>query len=254
MLFEIAITPDRGDLLSIRGVVREIASLIDIEFNDDFFFTSVDNEAGILDFDVDLQSDGVKSYSLGYFEVSSLADTSLLYNNMLIANNVMGSCPISPLVDLGNYIMYLTGQPLHCFDYDKISGQLTVRFAKDGESIEALDGKTYKLSSDIVVIADDKQVQAIAGIIGSSASAVDLTTTKVIVESANFDKVLISKASSKLGISTASSSRFERGVDFSLPERTIKLFFKYGSNLFVLNTVSLQTYRVCSDSHLIDYR
>ena len=119
VLFEIAITPDRGDLLSIRGVVREIASLIDIEFNDDFFFTSVDNEAGILDFDVDLQSDGVKSYSLGYFEVSSLADTSLLYNNMLIAN-VMGSCPISPLVDLV-IISWPYRSAVALFDYDKIS-------------------------------------------------------------------------------------------------------------------------------------
>ena len=131
----------------------------------------------------------------------------------------IGLRPINALVDITNYLTFDRGRPLHVFDAKKVAGGLTVRRAEDGESLVALDGKTYRLDSDAVVIADDNGVESIAGIMGGQASGCDETTTEVLIESALWDPRAIARTGRRLGIVSDARYRFERGVDpaFALP-------------------------------------
>ena len=121
--------------------------------------------------------------------------------------------PISALVDITNYITFDRGRPLHVFDFAKVKGDLTVRRARPGESVLALDGKTYTLDESMVVIADENGVESIAGIMGGEHSGCDETTRDVLIESALWDPANIAQTGRKLGIMTDARYRFERGVD-----------------------------------------
>ncbi|MBV9953986.1 MAG: phenylalanine--tRNA ligase subunit beta [Pseudolabrys sp.] len=131
----------------------------------------------------------------------------------------IGLRPINTLVDITNFITYDRGRPLHVFDAKKVHGNLTVRRAKNGEQLLALDGKTYTLDEGVCVIADDKGVESLAGIMGGEASGCDETTTDVLIESALWDPLNIAQTGRKLGINSDARYRFERGVDpaFMLP-------------------------------------
>ena len=125
----------------------------------------------------------------------------------------IGLRPISALVDITNYITFDRGRPLHVFDFAKVTGDLTVRRAHSGESVLALDGKTYALDDSMVVIADANGVESIAGIMGGEHSGCDETTHDVLIESALWDPTNIAHTGRKLGITTDARYRFERGVD-----------------------------------------
>ncbi|KQO85237.1 phenylalanine--tRNA ligase subunit beta [Methylobacterium sp. Leaf90] len=131
----------------------------------------------------------------------------------------IGLRPINALVDITNYMTFDRGRPLHVFDARKVAGGLTVRRAEEGESLVALDGKTYRLDSEAVVIADGNGVESIAGIMGGEASGCDETTTDVLIEAALWDPRNIARTGRRLGIITDARYRFERGVDpaFTLP-------------------------------------
>lgn len=124
---------------------------------------------------------------------------------------VMEARPINLVVDLANYVMFETAQPLHAFDANKIQGALNVRFAHEGEKLEALDGKTYRLRSSDLVIADDQGPQALAGMIGGMKSGVTETTTSILLESAIFDPATVADTLRFHGIKTEGGYRFERG-------------------------------------------
>ncbi len=125
----------------------------------------------------------------------------------------IGLRPINALVDITNYITFDRGRPLHVFDAAKVSGALHVRRARAGESLLALDGKTYALDESMVVIADDNGVESIAGIMGGEHSGCDENTRDVLIESALWDPLNIAQSGRKLGIVTDARYRFERGVD-----------------------------------------
>ena len=125
----------------------------------------------------------------------------------------IGLRPISALVDITNYITFDRGRPLHVFDFAKVKGDLTVRRARPGESVLALDGKTYTLEESMVVIADANGVESIAGIMGGEHSGCDEATRDVLIESALWDPANIAQTGRKLGIMTDARYRFERGVD-----------------------------------------
>lgn len=131
----------------------------------------------------------------------------------------IGLRPINALVDITNYVTFDRGRPLHVFDAKKVKGNLTVRRAKEGEEVLALDGRTYKLDPGTVVIADASGVESIAGIMGGEHSGSDETTTDVLIESALWDPLNIAQSGRKLGIITDARYRFERGVDpaFTVP-------------------------------------
>jgi len=125
----------------------------------------------------------------------------------------IGLRPINALVDITNFITFDRGRPLHVFDAAKVHGNLTVRRAKNGEKLLALDGKTYTLDEATCVIADEKGVESLSGIMGGEASGCSDTTTDVLIESALWDELNIAQTGRKLGINSDARYRFERGVD-----------------------------------------
>ena len=127
--------------------------------------------------------------------------------------SAIGLRPISALVDITNYITFDRGRPLHVFDFAKVKGDLAVRRARSGESVLALDGKSYALDESMVVIADANGVESIAGIMGGEHSGCDESTRDVLIESALWDPANIAQTGRKLGIMTDARYRFERGVD-----------------------------------------
>jgi phenylalanyl-tRNA synthetase beta chain len=131
----------------------------------------------------------------------------------------IGLRPINALVDITNFITFDRGRPLHVFDAAKVHGNLTVRRAKNGEKLLALDGKTYTLDEGMCVIADDKGIESLSGIMGGEASGSSEKTTDVLIESALWDELNIAQTGRKLGINSDARYRFERGVDpaFMLP-------------------------------------
>jgi phenylalanyl-tRNA synthetase beta chain len=125
----------------------------------------------------------------------------------------IGLRPISTLVDITNYITFAYGRPLHVFDADKVKGNIRARMARDGEELAALDGKTYALTAEMTVIADDSSAEGIAGIIGGEPSGCSETTTNVFLEAAYFDPLRTAATGRKLGVISDARYRFERGVD-----------------------------------------
>ncbi|KQP61480.1 phenylalanine--tRNA ligase subunit beta [Methylobacterium sp. Leaf108] len=131
----------------------------------------------------------------------------------------IGLRPINALVDITNYLTFDRGRPLHVFDAAKVQGGLEVRLAREGEELKALDGKTYRLEPEMVIIADAAGPESIGGIIGGEATGCDAGTVDVLVEAALWDPVNIARTGRRLGIVTDARYRFERGVDpaFALP-------------------------------------
>ena len=125
----------------------------------------------------------------------------------------IGLRPINALVDITNFMTYDRGRPLHVFDAGKVTGHLAVRRARDGETLLALDGRTYTLDAGVCVIADDRGVESLAGIMGGEASGCDENTSDVLIESALWNEINIAQTGRKLGISSDARYRFERGVD-----------------------------------------
>ncbi|MGO8911748.1 MAG: phenylalanine--tRNA ligase subunit beta [Bradyrhizobium sp.] len=125
----------------------------------------------------------------------------------------IGLRPINALVDITNFMTYDRARPLHVFDAAKVKGNLTVRRARDGETLSALDGRTYALDSHVCVIADDHGVESLAGVMGGEASGCSEATTDVLIESALWNEINIAQTGRKLGINSDARYRFERGVD-----------------------------------------
>ena len=131
----------------------------------------------------------------------------------------IGLRPINALVDITNFLTFDRARPLHVFDAAKVKGDITVRQARDGETLLALDGRTYKLDDSICVIADEHGVESLAGIMGGEASGCSEDTTDVLIESALWNEINIAQSGRKLGIQSDARYRFERGIDpdFMLP-------------------------------------
>ncbi len=136
----------------------------------------------------------------------------------------MGLKPINNVVDVSNYVLFATAQPIHTFDFGRIGGgRIVVRKAKRGETLVDLDGRTLELTADMLVIADESRPVALAGVIGGQASGITASTRDVFIESAHFDPVSIRKTAKKLGLSTDASYRFERGADIGFAPQAARM-------------------------------
>ena len=212
-IFEIAITPNRGDCLSVRGISRDLAAAgIGKLKNIKKYFHN-----GKFESPIKWKRDFNKKNSFlcpavagVYFKDIKNGPSPDWLKNRLLA---IGLRPISKLVDITNYITYDLGRPLHVFDADKINGNLNMRLANNNESIKALDGKNYNLTNDMVVISDDLKIQAIGGIMGGEESSCTESTNNVFLEVALFDPESVAKTGRKLDIKSDARYRFERGVD-----------------------------------------
>ena len=206
-VFDIEITPNRPDWLGHLGVAREAAA-----FGCGDFLGGVPSLPRMEE-DVSIASivspDLASFYSLRRIDNVKVGPSPDWLRRRLES---VGLRSVNNVVDITNFVMFETGQPLHAFDSGRIDGSLTVRFAQEGEVFTALGERDLILSSNDPVVADAKGVQALAGIIGGSSSGVSNATTSVLLESAVFEKSLVRRSSRAHGISTDSSYRFERGA------------------------------------------
>lgn len=211
-ILEVEITPNRGDCLSVIGVAREIAALYQRPFkNPTPSFPESDKKTADL-VSIKIQNpDLCPRYVARIAERIVLADSPSWMKQRLQAAGVRS---INNVVDITNYVMLETGQPLHAFDLDKVSAQqIIVRTAGDDKTFVTLDEIERKLDPDTLMICDGSGPVAVAGIMGGLNSEITATTKNVLIESAFFQPASIRRSARMLGLSTESSYRFERGVD-----------------------------------------
>lgn len=215
-LLDISITANRGDCLSVRGLSREIACLNHFVFDDWILSTKLHawQQPTATGF-VDIQAKDACTFYAGAL-IENITNTKPLPNWILDRLEKSGLDSINPIVDICNYVMLATGQPLHAFDAKAIHA-LQVRMAQAGETIQVLGGQTITLECNTLVIVDQQGVQAIAGIIGGTSSAVNENTTSIFLESAHFIPEAIAGRARQYGLQTEAAQRFERGVDPALP-------------------------------------
>lgn len=210
-LLDISIPANRGDCYSILGIAREISALFNASLRLPLSPTFKEIEEGI---DVDVLSPELcPRYTLRFIKGVKVGPSPDWLKNRL---ELVGIRSINNVVDVTNYVMWMLGQPLHAFDADKISGKVIVRRAYNGEEIVTLDGETRRLTSDNLVIADEKRAIAIAGVMGGEESEVSFFTKNVALESACFDHISTRGTSKSLGLRTEASTRFEKGVDIGI--------------------------------------
>jgi phenylalanyl-tRNA synthetase beta chain len=217
-VIEINLTPNRADCTGVNGIARDLAAAEIGKLKD----KTVTPVAGRFPCPVAVTLDFGTTPSLCPAFALRLVrgvknDPSPEWLQRRLA--AIGLRPINTLVDITNFITYDRGRPLHVFDAAKVHGNLTVRRARAGESLVALDGKRYVLDPTMCVIADEREVESLAGIMGGEATGCSETTTDVLIESALWDPTNIAQTGRKLGIHSDARYRFERGVDpaFMLP-------------------------------------
>ena len=218
-LFTLKITPNRADCLSIRGIAREVAALTGSPL------AAWDIAAVAPQTDSKLAVTIADNAPCGRYvgrvvkNVNAAAATPDWMKRRL---ERAGLRSISAIVDITNYILLEQGQPMHAFDLSKINGGITVRMAADGEKLVCLNEKEVALTPDLMVIADDQQPLAIAGIMGGLDSGVTTASRDIFLESAFFQPEAIAGKARALGFGSDSSYRYERGVDFALQTEAIE--------------------------------
>jgi len=224
--WEIGITPNRGDCMSHLGVARELSNYFDIKIleNDFKLKSKIEN---VLKTNSGKISE-CNSYVSIEIENFNITDSPFYIRYRL---SQVGTRIINNVVDLTNYVLYDIGQPLHAFDRDKIFGTVSVRKAKDKEKILTLDNQKRSLNKDDLVITDNDNPIALAGVMGGLETEVTENTKNLLIESAYFDKVSIMNTSRKLNLISDASIRFERGIDFNLQLKAINRFI----NIFSTN-------------------
>ena len=218
-IIDVAITPNRSDALGVYGIARDLAAAGLGTLKRKIIAAIPSTEpCGIsvtLDFPA-AEKHLAPAFALRRVRgVKNGASPDWMQRRL----KAIGLRPINALVDMTNYLTFDFGRPLHVFDAAKVHGNLHVRSTKTSETIHALDGKVHALQAGMVVIADEKNIESIAGIMGGEQSGCDETTTDVLIESALWDPLNIAQSGRKLGINTDARYRFERGVDpaFCLP-------------------------------------
>ena len=213
-VFDIDVTPNRVDCLSIVGLARDLSAKfstkLNFNYSNDF---DIDNSKGIVEI---LDEKICPRYSGIILDSVNITDSPDWLKSKLIS---IGERPINNVVDITNYVMFEIGQPLHAFDLDKISGdKIFVRESNSKEKLITLDGEERELPSKSIVIADEKQSIGLAGIMGGGNSEIDNTTKTIFLESANFNPQYIRNTSKKLNLSTEASIRFERNLNPEITE------------------------------------
>ena len=213
-IIEIDLTPNRGDCLSIAGVAREVSAINKISLAQTGV-TTVDNSIDD-SFSVELEAPGHCPRYVGRIikGIDPQAQTPLWMQEKL---RRCGLRPISPVVDVTNYVMMELGQPMHGFDFDKLNGGIKVRLAKSGEKVALLDQSEVECREDTLLIADHAGGVALAGIMGGLDSSVQSDTRNIFLEAAHFSALELAGKARGFGMHTDASHRFERGVDASLP-------------------------------------
>ena len=224
-LWEIGVTPNRGDCMSHLGIARELSNYFNLTLKENSQSLKSNIESVIK-----VNSGKIKacnSYQSIEIENFTLSDSNL---NIRYRLSSIGVRVINNVVDYTNYVLHDIGQPLHAFDRDKLFGTISVRFAKDKENLKTLDEQERKLTSEDLIITDNDKPIALAGVMGGYDTEVTDTTTNLLIESAYFDKVSIMKTSRRLNLISDASIRFERGIDFNLQKQGLQRFVNLFEN------------------------
>jgi phenylalanyl-tRNA synthetase beta chain len=241
VIFDIAVNPDRGYALSIRGIAREVAASLELVFRDpidslrdlDFAETGKGVKAKIADKDTS---------SVFYLRTLSNFDPSAK-TPMWMRRRIekMGMRSISLVVDITNYVMLELGQPLHAFDKAKIKGGLTIKRSGKVQKFTTLDGQERNLDPDDLMVCDDDQPLSLAGTMGGLYSEITESTTEIALEAAVFNQLCVAKNSRRHKLSSEASRRLERGVDPFLPQfasaRFVQLLTAHSSAVHVATNV-----------------
>ena len=237
-IIKLDITPNRGDCFSILGVARELAILNNLKLKLPKIAKLKSTYQDTIS--VNACAEGpvyfgrtIKDFDMNAVTLPHIAERLTLSDQKLI----------DPVVDITNYIILELGQPLHAFDRDKLNGDISVRLAKKDESITLLDDQTLNLDASCLVISDEKEAVAFAGVMGGKDSSVTSSTSSIFLESAYFKPSVIRGKARKFGFQTEASLRFERGVDYTIQE------FAVNRATYLLNqTIGGEIGSVISDS------
>ena len=237
-IIKLDITPNRGDCFSILGVARELAILNNLKLKLPKIAKLKSTYQDTIS--VNACAEGpvyfgrtIKDFDMNAVTLPHIAERLTLSDQKLI----------DPVVDITNYIILELGQPLHAFDRDKLNGDISVRLAKKDESITLLDDQTLNLDTSCLVISDEKEAVAFAGVMGGKDSSVTSSTSSIFLESAYFKPSVIRGKARKFGFQTEASLRFERGVDYTIQE------FALNRATYLLNqTIGGEIGSVISDS------
>ncbi|MFC3195809.1 phenylalanine--tRNA ligase subunit beta [Marinicella sediminis] len=214
-LIDVDLTPNRADCFCMRGVAREVATMNDLVMMEPNVETIPATHDEVMTVNLQATAQCPKYGSRVIKGINNTQDTPGWMKEKLRRSGIRS---IHPVVDVTNYVMLELGQPMHAFDQQQIHGQIVVRMANDEEKITLLDESEANLNAEFLLIADEQQALAVAGVMGGLNSGVTAQTQDIVLESAYFDPATIMGKSRKLGVHTESGLRFERGVDWQLQE------------------------------------
>ena len=229
-ILEVEITSNRVDAMSMLGLARELAAALGASVREP---DSAVNYAPGGDFDVTLESPDVHRFVA---QRVSNVNVRTAKTAMRIRLALAGQRPINNLVDISNFVMLETGQPLHFYDYEKLAGRrLLVRDARAGEHVKSLDDIDYALSPRALVIADEREPQCLAGLKGAAASEVTATTREIVIEAANFSGPRVRRMGAELALRSDASARHERNLPLAFTDigaaRAAKLLAAEGATI-----------------------
>lgn len=230
------LTANRGDLLSILGMAYELGAIYDKKVKD-IDLSHGENSENINDsFKVEVNTENCSIFLARKVKNIQIKESPVFIKNRLIASGIR---PINNVVDISNYVMLETGQPLHFYDADTLKDKIEVRMAKEGEKLFTLDGKERTLSNEDIVISDGEKAIGLAGVMGGLDTEITDKTKNVLIEAAIFDGIKVRKTSKEI-LRSEASSRFEKGLDpnrtYMAIERACKLLEEYADGEVVGGT------------------
>lgn len=215
-VIDLEVTSNRSDLLSIEGVAFDLGATLDQKVYPVTGEFEVSNKKNPLT--VKVETDKCYKYNARYLSNVKIKESPQWMKARLIASGIR---PINNVVDITNFVLIEMGQPLHAFDAAALGNTIVVRQAKNGEKLKTLDNIERELSSDDIVITNGKDAVCVAGVMGGLTTEVEAKTTNVVLEAAYFDPLSIRKTSTKIGLKSESSTRFERKIDYDRVERAL---------------------------------
>ena len=240
-VIDFELTANRGDLLSVLGMAYEIGAIYDKSVKNIDLSYKEQGEDVNNQFKIDIQTPNCSIFLAKKVENVTIKESPDFIKTRLMASGIR---PINNVVDISNYVMLETGQPLHFYDADRLGGKIVVRMAKEQEKLTTLDSQERMLTSEDVVIADDTKAVGLAGVMGGLTTEIEEDTKNIIIESAIFDAVKIRMTSKKI-LRSEASLRFEKGLDsnrtYMAIDRACNLLEKYADAKVVTGLVKYDT-------------
>ena len=235
-VIDFELTSNRGDLLSILGMAYEVGAIYGEKVKDiDLSYS----EEGNIDFNLDIETDNCKLFLAKQVKNVTIKESPEFIKNRLIASGIR---PINNVVDISNYVMLETGQPLHFYDNDRLGNAIVVRMANDGEKLTTLDNEERVLTPDDIVITDGNGAVGLAGVMGGLSTEIEETTKNILIEAAIFNSIKIRKTAKKI-LRSEASNRFEKGIDpkrtYMAIERCCNLLEKYADATIIGGMVKI---------------